>query len=456
MAALGVIDKKYVSAVDSMFDTRAIDPGLVDVNNDNQLTDILYIGQRTKPVEQPVYYDFYGENLFKQIDTTASTVTNSGTKTVTVTGITAATSGYNRVGDELILQGTTGKVLLISSVTSSGGQDTLILQSVDETNVTITAGMILNSFSRAVGERSDSPLNLKFGATKDFNKLQAFREVSQITDIQSMSTITVTINGQQKFAVLDHINKTIRLKGQINAAMIGGQVSTTSYSDVTPFLVDTNAPTNGGGGGAVQTTRGLDHYITDRGGVVTAAASLGTLTGADFATTYAALTAKRAGTDYMVLGGRAAFGINDAYWKNLGSGGLTSARLMVNGNDVNTTVQTVTNNGYNLEFVNLPILDQPDLFGGTMISKSIYFVPKNAQVKTTGNSSEPSLQIRYFPRMSNTPGMDNGGLISEINSGAFNVVNPNGTIAEMRTEWYTVQGLQALGVAHMARMRVIT
>ena len=76
--------------------------------------------------------------------------------------------------------------------------------------------------------------------------------------------------------------------------------------------------------------------------------------------------------------------------------------MVIGGKDVNTTVQTVTDGGYDMEFVLLPILDQPDLFGNTDIAKSLYFVPKDGFVKTVGGGSEPALQVRYQPKYGNT------------------------------------------------------
>lgn len=453
MATLGTADKKFVSAIDGMFDTREIGDGLIDINNDTYLTDILYLANRIKPTEQPIYYDFFAETIFKQVDTAGATITNNGTPTITITGATTITSGYNRAGDVLIRQGASNDRFYVKSVTTVAGKDTLIVQTAGGGNGTITAGDVFNSFTRGVGEASGSPVNLRFGAFKDFNKTQLFREISQITDIQKASAIEVSINGQKSYVMYDHVQKFIRLKGQINAAFIGGDISVTSFSDVTPVLVDTNTPSTGGGGGAVQLTRGLDKYITSVGGNALSVATPGVLAGADLKAGYAMLTSRRAGTKYIVYGGKAALGISDTYWKGLGSSGLQSVRMVIGGKDVNTTVQTVTDGGYDMEFVLLPILDQPDLFGNTDIAKSLYFVPKDGFVKTVGGGSEPALQVRYQPKYGNTQ-VNNNGLISEINSGALNPINPNGTIAEIRTEWISEQGLQCLGVQHMMRLKV--
>jgi len=451
MASLGPISKAYVSAVDSMIDTREINKQVTDIYNEEQLTDILNFADRKKTTVQPVYYTFVNESIFKLVDTTGATITNSGTPTVTITGVTAATSGYNRLNDVLILSSTGNKSVFISSVTTSSGQDTLIVKSVDGGNVTITAGDKLGNYSVAVGERSDRPLNLRYGLTKYSNKLQIFRETSQITDVQNASTIEVTINGQPRWMAKDHWEKAILYRGKINATYIGGDMSSTSFSDANPFLVDNNAPTNGGGGMGVQTTRGIDKYVTTYG-QVSAAATLGTVVLTDIDAQLDLMTAARAPLQYLVVGGKSARRAYDKLWKGLpSSGAMQSLRLTVDGKEIDTTVERIEYGGYEINLKTLPILDHPVLFANTLISKSMYWIPYNGAVKVEGGGSQPAIQVRYFPNQS-PYGNDIDG---EIHSGALNPINPTGGIAEFRTDWLSWQGLEVLGAQWFGRQRVL-
>lgn len=459
---LGVINKQYVSAVDPMLDTRDIKKGVTDEAQENRLGDILNIAGRTRPVTQPIYYDFANQALFVTLSTAAATVTGSGTNTVTIAGLPTASSGVTRKDDLLMSQGGTNVVFFVSNVTTTGGQDTLVLQTVNGSTTTFTAGTNLNQFSRAVGERADSPVNLRFNLHKYTNKLQIFDEVSQISDVQKMSTIEVDFNGQPSYLIKDHIDKTIRLKTLINAAFWGGRLSITSFSDTTPFLVDTNAPTNGGGGGAVQTTRGINEYV-EAYGVVTAAGTLGTVSFTDWDAMVAALYAARTPGDMMIYGSGQNRAIVDKFWKNLGSSGITSARLNVDGTDVNTQVDQVSYAGYNWNYVTMPIFNHPTIFAGTLIQKSLYFIPMNMQVETYDNATgtggmRPAIEVCYFPSPGGSPASgdtsNSNGMWSEIQTGAYNTVNPNGRIREMRTEWVTYQGLQCLGSTMFGRMRI--
>ena len=454
MASLGPITAAYVSSVDSMLNTREILKQVSDIQNEDGLIEILMDMNRTKPVSQPVYYNFVNEAIFKLIDTTNSTITNNGTRTVTISGVTAATSGYNRINDLVILPSTGNNVALITAVSTSSNQDTITIKGVSGVVLSVTAGDKLPSFSLAVGERSDTPLNLRYGLTKYFNKVQIFRETSQITDVENALTLEVTFNGQNKIIVKDHLEKTTKFRGNINAAFIGGDVSDTTFTDSSPALVDNNAPTNGGGGGPVQTTRGLDKYITSYG-QITAVSSLGTVAIADIDAMLDALTAARAPRQYLVAGAIDARRAVDVYLQNLNNSGLTSIRMNVDvagGKKINTQVLEYKYGNYELNFADFPILDHPILFQGTLIKKSLYFMPLNGTVKVEGGGNMPNMQIRYFPKQTKY-GND---LVNEIQSGAFNPINQTGTISEWRTDWQTTQGLEVLGAQWFGRMRVVS
>ncbi len=452
-ATLGPITAAYVSSVDSMLNTREILKQVSDIQNEDGLTELMIDLGRTLPTTQGVYYNFVNDTIFKLIDTTNSTITGSGTRTVTISGVTAATSGYNRINDMVILPSTLNNVAIITAVSTSSNQDTITIKGVSGVTLSVTAGDKLPSFSVAVGERSDTPLNLRYGLTKYYNKVQIQRETSQITDVENALTLEVNFNGQPKIIVKDHLEKTIKMKGNLNAAFLMSDVSDTSFTDASPALVDNNAPTNGGGGGPIQTTRGLDKYITTYG-VSTTAASPGTVAIADFNTMADALIANRCPKQYMVVGSSAARRAMDVYIQNLNNSGLTSIRMNVDvqgGKKVNTQVLEYKYGNFEFNFGDMPILDHPVIAFGTVIKKSMYFLPLSGTVKVEGGANMPNMQIRYFPKQTKY-GND---MINEIPSGAFNPISPSGTISEWRTDWETTQGLEVLGAQWFGRMQVL-
>jgi len=418
MANIGNITKAYVSAIDPVLDTREINKLVTDIQNEDALTDILWLGDRKKPIAtgQPLYYTFVNESLFKLLDTTGGTVNGSGTTSLNFT-CTAATSGQARK-DDLVLVPTGAISAIVTNVVSTSGIDTVYVKTVSGANATLTAGDKLSLFSVAVGENSVSQSNLRFGLTRYTNKYQIFREISKITDVQNAATIEVEFNGQNKFIVKDHLEKAIRLKGQINAAYIAGDMSVTTFSDSNPILTDANT-SGGDGGGPVQTTRGLNKYIEMYGSTLVNG-TLGTVQQTNIDNALDVLISQRSPKDYLVFGSSAAKRAHDTYWKALGSSGVQSVRIVV---DSQTT-----------------------------INKSVYYIPYNNRVKVEGGGYDSAMRVRYVPAQTKY-GND---MIGEIHTGALSPVNPNGDAMNWTCSWTTAQGLECLGVQHFLRQQVLS
>src|SRR6478752_764522 len=116
-ASLGNISKSFVSALDPILDTREINRLLTDVYNEDELSDILGLADRKIPTKQPIYYTFYDDPIIKFLDTTGGSIGTSGTANVTLTSITAATSGYARPDDLVIT--ITNQIGIIRTVVTS-------------------------------------------------------------------------------------------------------------------------------------------------------------------------------------------------------------------------------------------------------------------------------------------------------------------------------------------------
>lgn len=449
MSSYGLITKGYVSAVDPIIDTREINRKVTDVYNNAELTQILGWSDRKKviPTGQPIYYTFINENLFKLGDTTGASISGSGT--VQISGaFTAATSGQVKVQD--LIKFTDNNVGIVTSVTSSSGVDSWVAKSVAGANITCTAGDKLAIFSVAMGENSDRPNNERFGLTRYSNKWQIFARSSRITDVQNAATIEVEFEGQNKWVVKDHIEQRIKLEGQMNAAFIGGDMSVTTFSDSNPILTDQNSVSGGGGGGAVQTTRGLDKYI-ELYGVTLVNGTLGTYQKANLDNACDVLTAQRAPGEYLVVGSDASLRALDTYFKALGSSGVNSVRLVVDGKEIDFNVSKVMYGKYTFNYGRLPILDNPDIFSQVVISKSLYYIPYNNMVKCEGGGTQPAIQVRYIPNQS----AFGSEMIQEAYDGALNPFNPVGTQNAWIQTWTTRQGLECLGVQHFLRQKVM-
>jgi len=445
----GILNKQYVSSLDSFLDTREINKLVTDVQNEDNLTDILQLASRKKPIAtgQPFYNTYVNDKLFFLLDTTGGTVNGSGSVSVNFT-CTAATSGLVRK-DDIVLAPTGVISCIVTNVISASGIDTVYVKSVSGANITLTAGQKLSVYSVAVGENSVSQSNLRFGLTRYFNKYQIFREISIVTDVQTAATIETTFNGQPYFAVKDHLEKQIKLKGDINAAFIAGDMSSTSFADTTPFLTDANT-SNGNGGGAVQTTRGIHKYIELYGNTIVDGTA-GTFGKADLDNAVSTLIASRAPKEQLVFGSSASRSAIDTYYKNLGSAGVTSVRLVVDGKELDLNVDKVSYAGFQFNYMTMPIQDHPVMFSQTVINSSVYYLPYNLKVPVQGGGFDAAVAVRYIPSQTKY----GNGMIDEIHTGAlaWNGI-PNGDFMNATTSWTTKQGLEVLGAQFMLRQQI--
>lgn len=442
----GTMNKSFVSAI-SFLDQRDINPNLLDQSRDAAFTDIMKLVNRYKETKVPIYNYFVNNDVFA--DGVVNTISSGyGTAIITVV-LTAATSGYARVNDlvksnNLNMVGQQG---LITQVTSVSGVDTIKIQSVNNSPMYAVTNDILSFSSNAFGEKSDAPANRKYGVTRYINQYQIFREVDEITDVQKVSKIEVSINGQPYYTPLNHIYKLKSLNGFISAQMIAGVQSSTLFADSSPYLADAN-------GNPIQTTMGMDQYITTYG-ISNQVASLGTVGFTDVNTMIDNFLANKAPHDMMGFGGSRSKRPFDVWLKNLGSSGVSSVRMIIDGQSVNLEVDQFSYGNFTFDFIYLPIFDHPQLFGPTVtpdINGSIYWIPKD-KIQVEGGGMEGRMQIRYAPKpMAGGNSMSNG-IITEWHTGALAPI-PTNSVAVWHTDWITYQGLEMLGVKHMMKFRV--
>jgi hypothetical protein len=446
MASVGTVNKTYVSAI-SMLDQRDILESVLDIHNDAELTDLMSLSGRYKEAKMGTYHNYVNEGLYLLIDTTGATVTGSGTATVN-TKATAATSGYVKKNHLIIFPNK--KVGIVTSVTyDSVGGDTFTVKSIDGTNLTHTAGQKLAPFSNAYGEKSTTGENTRTSLTKYLNKLQIFRERNSITDVQNASAIEVKFSGKNYIIYKDLFEKAIKLKGDVNAAMLGGVMSNLSWEDAAPSFTDP------GNGGNLQTTGGIDWYIEARG-VKDQVGTLGTVALGDMEDLNAQLIAAKSPKQHFQFCSNAVGTKFDNMLKALGSSGqIQSAQLSVDGRKIDFTTTSFTYGNFSYDRIYVPILDHPDLFTQTDIVKKAYYVPKGqVKVHGKGGGMVPRIQMRYWKsQVANNLGTD---IIAEWHNGALAPTGPVGPEMVWDTYWATVQGLEMLGVEHCARQIVLS
>jgi len=445
----GTVVKSFVSAIDFL-DQREIDPNIYDQSRDRAFTDIMKLVNRYKATSMPIYDNFVNNDVYEV--GTISAVTSTGLAQIQFTINTAST--FPRVGDLIKTSNTNnnGRQARVQAVTFGSGTATLTVRSVGGNSAPFfaTVNDTVSFGSNAFAEKSDAPTNRRYGVTKHRNKIQIFREVDEISDIQKVAKIEVQVNGDYHILPYQHIQKVIKMQGDISVQMFAGTQSTTDFSDSNPFLADPSS------GLPIATTGGLDWYVTTYG-ISDSAAVLGTFGFTELDDMVDNWIANKAPTSQMGFMGSRAYGLLSKFFKNLGSAGVTSVRLVIDGRTFDFEVEQIKYRGYTLDFIHIPLLDHPQLFSATLsadINGSIYWVPKD-QVETVDNGRAPRLQIRNMasPFGGGVTGSNNG-IMAEWRTGALAEI-PTSSVAQLHTDWYSMQGLECLAVKHFQKYRVI-
>jgi hypothetical protein len=452
----GTMVKSFVSAIDFL-DQRDIDPNIYDQSRDRAFTDIMKIVNRTKPAKMFFYNNFVNNDVY-EVATVASGGITTGAVTV-VFNITGGAYLFPRVGDLIKTSNASnvGKQALVTIVdtTTTPGTATITAKSVDNTNFTIVAGDKVQFGSNAFSEQSGAPSNRRYGLTKYYNNIQIFREVDEISDVQKVAKIEVNVGGDYHILPYQTVQKVIKLNGDISVQMLAGTQSTTGFTNASPFA--TSPVLTGSNGLPIQTTGGLDWYVTNYG-ISDSATTLGTFGFVELDEIIDNFIANKAPTDMMVFMGSRAYRLLSKFLKQLGSSSVDSRRLNVDGKDFDFNVEHLSYGGYEFDFCHVPIFDHPQLFSATLVADvngSLYFVPKD-QVDTVDNGRQPRMQIRYTPTpfMGSAANKSSNGMITEWRTGALAEI-PTSSTMQLHTDWETAQGLECLAVKHFQKYRVI-
>lgn len=439
----GTLTAAYVGAVPFLAQ-RDINPNIFDTANEAQFTDTMALFGRMKEKKMWNFHTFVNDNTFQTLEVDSVT-SGSGSANVVIV-ITAATSSFARIYDRVRFVGGESGLIRITPTTAAS-KDTLTIRSVDGSNITVTAGDILAVPGNAVAEQSDAVVSRRYGTTKYLNYIQIFREGHIETDVEKLTKVETIVNGQPYYGVYNFMTKFQGLKSSVSATMIDGKISTGSNFDTAGSLI-VDAVT----GLPIQTTSGLDQWTTLYG-ISSNAATAGTIVASDIDNLVDAMNAAKAPLKFMGFTGTKGKNPYDTYLKNLGSSGVTSARMQVDNKDVDLEVDKFSRGIHSFEFVPTSILNHPQLFnytGSSNIKKSIYWVPKG-QLAVVGGGNEPYLGIGYKKQA--VKGGYGDDVYSEFHTGALAPVATS-TVLKWEVSWVTYQGLDVKGAKHLAKQVV--
>jgi hypothetical protein len=222
-------------------------------------------------------------------------------------------------------------------------------------------------------------------------------------------------------------------------------MSSSSFSDAAPTLRME--------GHTFQTTRGLHNYIIDQGGIQDTVTTPGTVVIGDIKDLVTQFVANKCPNNYLMWHGTLTGSHYDDFLKNLGSAGVTSVRMIINGREIDMMVERWLYAGFTFQKKRLPIIDHPQLFnftGASNIYKHVYFVPTD-NVKTQLSGVLPRIRMRYIPQP--LEGGTGDAIYKEVHQGLLAPI-PIGRDANWTTDWITYQGLEILGAQHFAKQIV--
>lgn len=429
-------NSSYISSLSflqhSFVQGREILSSVLDVQNEEEgFLDVMQALGKLKPTSQPVYHAFVNEALYKD---NSIEVKTAGTGTGSQAGIETVAVGNARVGD--LMMGASGQVYLIKAIASNGDID---FTPVDGAGVAADygAGSKLVVFSNAQGEGSGSPDPIKYGLTKQSNRVQIFKNKYRISDVAKASKITVEYKGKPYFMYKGTYEALQRFRGDISNALMFGQGSGDFYAGAS--VGDMSI-----GGNAVQTTNGLKQELKN-GGILNSGSPYDHDTDvlATLSTLTAALNKARAPKDYwMWLGTSANIAIDNAL-NGLNSSGLTGARFSVDGKNIDLGVDKFSLYGRTWNKKQLSILDHNELGSTVTGSGEIYLVP-TGQVKTAGGGgSQDYLQVRYLE------GDGNNFSFRETLTGGL-APTPTSADSILDVNYQAIMGLEVLGKEHCA------
>ena len=441
----GTMQKSYASAIDFL-DQRDISKELYDQSRDVAFTDIMKVVNKTKPAKMFQYHHFVNNDVYETANVSAVTTTGAAQVVFTINSATGFPRKYDAIKTSNAAN--VGKEGWISSISGN----TLTVESVDGTNFTVAVNDKVQFISNSYPEKSTYASNRRYSMTKYYNVIQIFGEVDEITDVQNVARIEVDVNKDGKKGMLAYqtIQKYTKLKGDISAQMLVGTLGDGLFSAASPLLAD---PTTGYG---VQFTGGLDWYATTYG-ISDSVASLGTFTFTDFDEILNNFIANKAPNSYYCFCSSRPLGILSQFFKNLGSSGVTSVRMVIEGRSLDLNVEQISYRGFTLKLVHVPIFDHPNIIGTTLadINGSLYMVP-DTMVDTVGGGQEPYIQIRYTPTpyIGSSPNRSSDGMVTEIRTGALAEISTSEEEI-LRTTWKTRQGLDISCPKHIQKYRIV-
>lgn len=430
---VGIVTKKYISST-AFLDQREILNKILDITNEEaSFLDVMEMTNRSQPTAVPQYSHFVNEELY--VLGTVSAVTGSTTTAVTAT-IDATAAAYVNEGEEVLFND--AKVGYVYSVSGNN----IVVHSVDASTLTVATGDKISFFSNAAGEGSLSPDAKRWGQSRLYNQVQSFKAQYEITDIQKASKVEVDYQGKPFILYKGQHESFVKFRADVSNALWFSRMSTTTFGDTSPSLVDAE-------GNPVQTTGGLNQIVSTYG-INQSVLTSGEVNLDDIADLIQTMNANRCPDQYMLFVGTEKNIQFDNLFSSLGNSAILSqaARFDVGGKNLDLGFDSVRIYGRTFHKKYLPIIDQKNVInfvgGPSSIYNAAYMAPAT-KVKTVDGAMLDRLGIRYMDAGNGT------GLYRETTLGGLAPV-PTNERSVLEIHYSSIQGLQVLGSQQFVKL----
>lgn len=421
---------------------------LINIYRDNDFmrwADLMGVWRPTKAIR---YSNYTEDPLTGVFDLTGVTVTTTGNVTVT---LTVVPHGATIVGQLYkCVSGAQAGIAVgrVQSITP-GATDTVVLKSVNATVLTLAAGDKLVPVGNAQEEASNAPDPVKWSLTPTTNQVQIFRKGISISDIAKAQHYRVDLtdeNGNTSDGIFSYeqwrgycLHRT-----EMAQSFWGAEPGTSFFDDIA------GAALTGARGNSVQVSRGIESYIRAYGTSATLSTP-GTFTQAELESFNNALDVVNGPDEYMLVGGNPAVQRFGSFLKNLGSSGVTSVRMVVEGKEIDMEVDRYQQGGRTFYIKRWNIFDNTQYFStGNSVSKALYAIPMG-EVATKDEGSMPYLNVRYMPVRNPNLGTEQ---IAEVHTGAL--ANPaTSGVAEEGVIYHSIAGVEVLAPQKFAKWNVL-
>lgn len=447
------VNRAYLSSI-NFLDRRDILNEVLDLYEEEKtIMDMMEMTGRAKVAEQMDYHNFVNDWLYKPATVASATAVASlvtdgdGYSTGTITITSAADAPI--IG-ELGMQPLTGSIFLVTDVSGTAVSVKSLNKVADGDKAYTadwTANDIVTFFSNAHGEGSGANLMRNSTLIKEMNYLQSIKTKYRITDFARGSKIEVNFGGKPYY-FLKQQHDAFR-KHQMDMMFA--------------FLLNKRGLTKDKDGNDVYTTDGLDHYITDRGGIQHTVTVPGVIDKDEFRSLTRAMDRARTPREYWSWEGGEVYTIMDDF-----IGGLTE---LVNGGitynsfgkgdgkkrAIELGVKSLGLYGYTFHRKKFEILDHPkvtwvDDNTGDNASKYpgyIYLLP-TTKIKVANGTDRRGEVDRFCTRYLEYENSENTRFKELHLEGLAPRATSDKSVYDI--VYMSIQGLMCVGVQHFARL----